>query len=96
MTTYAERHPTTKKQFGVLEAILEIQASGEIATIRAIQRKVGLNSTSTVHDHLKKLKRKGLIKIINFQGKPAPLVVQGPCPTCGKEFDALQTERTDP
>jgi repressor LexA len=49
------------------------ESKGYPPTVREICRAVGLNSSSTVHSHLKALERKGYIK--RSRGKPRAIKV---------------------
>jgi len=64
----------SSKQEQILKYIINMQKStGFPPTVREICKAVGLNSSSTVHSHLKYLERKGYI--MRIKGKPRAIKV---------------------
>src|SRR2546422_5822740 len=60
------KHPLTKQQRTILEAILFFLEKGELPTVREVGALVGLRSPATVLKHLRALERE---KLISLTGK---------------------------
>jgi SOS-response transcriptional repressor LexA len=60
------KHPLTKQQRTILEAILFFLEQGELPTVREVGALVGLRSPATVLKHLRALERE---KLISLSGK---------------------------
>lgn len=67
----------TERQEQILDAIHDFaQAHGYQPTVRDLMPMVGLDSTSTVHQHLANLRRMGLVDWVDGQVRTLHLVEQ--------------------